>query len=118
MGNKCRPKYFGSRRLIFAPGRKDELNFFWQKTYYDYLAVCAKKGTFAITDQAQLAWINLKENTAVLDPHIDRILTSRAVIEINYKSNIRSLPLSVKWFFDVPKHASAGYRYAEFDYHY
>ena len=52
VGDECSPKYIGSRSLILAPGRKTEVNFFWQRTYYDYLAVCAKHGTFTMADPA------------------------------------------------------------------
>ena len=99
-----------------APGRKDEVNFFWQRTYYDYLGACAQHGTFATTDQAQLAWIALAENVAVLAPRKDRILTSKAAIHIDYKGSVRDLPLEIKHFFDVPKHSAEDYyRNIQFD---
>ena len=103
-------------------GRKDEdegegeVKFFWQSTYYNYLQVCAKHGTFTITDPVQLVWIKIAENKAILEPRSDRILSSRASIAIDYKRNIRSLPLVVKWFFDRPKPSpNSNYRREEFD---
>ncbi len=100
--------------------RKDEdegeVNFFWQSTYYDYLQVCAKQGTFTITEPVQLAWIAIAENRAVLEPRNDRILSSRGSIAIHYKRNTHSLALMVKWFFDRPKPSpNSNYRREEFD---
>ena len=96
VGDECRPKYMGARRLILEVSRKDEVNFFWQQSYYNYLQKCAKHGTFSITDPVQLAWISIAQNTAVLEPRVDRILTGRASIAIDYRLSTRNLPLLIK----------------------
>ena len=40
VGNKCRPKYLGARKLSLKLGEKREITFYWQKSYIEYFSTC------------------------------------------------------------------------------
>ena len=44
VGNMCRPKYFGARKLSLRPGKNREVEFYWQKSYPEYFSNCLSKG--------------------------------------------------------------------------
>ena len=59
VGDGCRPKYFGARKLAVRLGEKRRVLFYWQLSLEEYVTVCRPNGFFYITDPEQLYWVEI-----------------------------------------------------------
>ena len=50
VGDICRPKYFGARKLSMRLGDDREVTFYWQDSDVDYFSTCMAKGLFYVYD--------------------------------------------------------------------
>jgi hypothetical protein len=48
VGDKCTPKYFGSRKLAVQLGEKRQVHFYWQESEEEYHSTCLSIGIFFI----------------------------------------------------------------------
>ena len=57
VGDRCRPKYFGARKLFLRLGERREVKFFWQISDAEYFTTCLSKGFFYLYNPEQLKWV-------------------------------------------------------------
>ena len=48
VGDECRPKYFGTRKLSVRMGEERQVQFYWQEDFQTYYAKCRSEGHFYI----------------------------------------------------------------------
>jgi len=48
VGDRCRPKYFGARKLTLQLGKKRDVHFDWQASDSDHYLTCLSYGLFHI----------------------------------------------------------------------
>ena len=75
MGDICRPKYFGARKLSMRLGEELEVTFYWQDSDADYFLTCMAKGLFYVYDPEQLHWVKVGEQQ-----HAAAILPGRQML--------------------------------------
>jgi hypothetical protein len=46
VGDRCKPKYFGARKLDVQLGEMRQVEFYWQESVEKYLSMCQSKGLF------------------------------------------------------------------------
>ena len=70
VGDTCKPKYFGAKKLHIVLGEEREMVFYWQTSYTDYLSTCLQEGLFYIQNYGELNWINIFTNkvAALINP--------------------------------------------------
>ena len=97
VGDICRPKYFGARKLSLRPGDDREVTFYWQDTDADYFSTCMAKGLFFVYDPEQLHWVKVgeKQHAAVIHPGRQMLYSSSSYLSIDYKHTTKVLKLSV-----------------------
>ena len=104
MGNKCRPKYFGARKLSVRLDKTRELKCYWQKSYSEYFSNCISKGLVDVSDPLQLDWVDLGTNkaTAAISPSTQNIYSQVSYINITYKSATKALKFSIFSLYNIP----------------
>jgi len=70
VGDRCRPKYFGSRKLSLRLGEKREVQFDWQASDADHYTKCRLNGLFHVQNSGKLEWVTVSGNKAALFPLI------------------------------------------------
>ena len=68
VGDKCIPKYFGSRKLAVQLGEKRQVQFYWQESEEEYHSTCLSIGLFFIQNPEQLDWVDVVGKKAALFP--------------------------------------------------
>ena len=84
VGDKCRPKYFGARKMSLRLGEKRQIKFYWQQSDSDYFSTCLSEGFFYVYDMEQLDWVKVGENqaTAALYPSAEKLYSSKSYLNI------------------------------------
>ena len=62
VGDRCRPKYLGARKLNVRLGERREVKFYWQESYAEYFSACLSKGFFYIQNMELLDWVDIGNN--------------------------------------------------------
>jgi hypothetical protein len=106
VGDRCRPRYFGARKLSVRLGEKQEVQFYWQETYADYFSACLSNGLFYIHNSGKLNWIVMGENRATIFPLIENVYSSKSYLSISYKGETKLLNLSVFVLYQIPPTSS------------
>ena len=70
VGDKCRPKYFGVRKLKLRLGEKREVKFDWQASDADHYSTCLSQGFFHVQNSGKLKWLTVTGNKAIFFPAI------------------------------------------------
>jgi len=70
MGDSCRPKYFGVRKLTVNMGEELKIKFYWHESYPKWLSECLSKGLFYVQNPEQFSWIDIVNKKAVIFPKI------------------------------------------------
>jgi len=68
VGDKCMPKYLGSRKLAVQLGEKRQVQFYWQESEEEYHSTCLSIGLFSIQNPEQLDWVDVVGKKAALFP--------------------------------------------------
>jgi hypothetical protein len=97
VGDKCRPKYFGAKKLSIVLGKERGMVFYWQTSYEDYLSTCLKKGLFYIQNYGELNWIHIYTNkvSALINPSPQNLYSSDSYLSINYRHFVKAVKLSI-----------------------
>ena len=102
VGDKCVPKYFGSRKLAVQLGEKRQVRFYWQESEEEYRSVCLSIGLFFIQNPEQLAWIHVVGKEAALFPGFSGVYSSFAYLSINYRTQTLILSISPFRLYSIP----------------
>jgi len=70
MGDSCRPKYFGVRKLTVKIGEELKIKFYWHESYPKWLSECLSNGLFYVQNLEQFSWIDIVNKKAVIFPRI------------------------------------------------
>ena len=95
VGDACRPKYFGARKLSVKLGEKREVQFYWQESYADYYTTCLSKGIFYLLNSGNLHWVVVGGNRAILFPGIENVYSSLSCLSISYRGQTKLLKFSI-----------------------
>ena len=97
MGDRCRPKYLGARKLTVRLGERRQVKFYWQESYAEYFSTCLSKGFFYIQNMELLDWVDLVTNKgmAVIFPSVKNLYSSNSYISINYRLETKVLKFSI-----------------------
>ena len=106
IGDRCRPKYFGARKLSVRLGENQEVQFYWQESYPEYYITCLSNRLFYIHNSGKLNWIVLDENKAKIFPLIENVYSSKSYLSISYKGETKLLNLSVFVLYQIPPTSS------------
>ena len=97
VGDQCRPKSFGAKKLPLLLGEERELVFYWQDSYADYSNTCLTKGLFYVQNYGELNWVHILANkvSASVNPIPQNIYSSNAYLSITYKHEVKATKLSI-----------------------
>jgi hypothetical protein len=102
IGDRCRPKYLGSRKLSVTLGEMRQVQFYWQESYADYQYTCLSKGLFYIQNSGQLSWIVVGENKATIFPVIENVYSSLSYLSMSYGGETKLLKFSIFRLYSRP----------------
>jgi len=107
VGDKCMPKYLGSRKLAVQLGEKRQVQFYWQESEEEYHSTCLSIGLFFIQNPEQLDWVDLVGKEAVLIPGFSSVYSSLTYLSMSYRTQTHILYLSPVRLYSVPFPTSA-----------
>jgi hypothetical protein len=107
VGDKCMPKYLGSRKLAVQLGEKRQVHFYWQESEEEYLSMCLSIGLFFIQNPEQLDWIQVVGKVATLFPGFSAVYSSLAYLSMSYQTETFILNLSPFRLYPIPFPPSA-----------
>jgi len=102
VGDVCRPKFFGARKLSVRLGAKQQVQFYWQESYADYYSVCLSNGLFYLHNSGQLNWVFVGGNMVTLFPDIEHVYSSLSYLSISYRGETKLLQLSIFVLYKIP----------------
>jgi len=102
VGDKCRPKYFGARKLLLQLGDRREVQFGWQASDADHYSACFSHGLFHVQNSGQLGWIVVAGNKATFFPAFQDVYPSESYLSLHYRGEILLLKLSVFRLYSIP----------------
>jgi len=107
VGDGCRPKYFGSRKLSVQLGEKRLVQFYWQESEEEYHSMCSSIGLFFIQNLEQLDWVDVVGQKAALFPGFSEVYSSFAYLSMSYQTETFILNLSPFRLYPIPFPPSA-----------
>ena len=102
VGDSCRPKYFGARKLPLRLGEKREVQFDWQESDADHYSKCLSTGFFHVQNSGRLGWVTVTGHKAALFPPIQDVYPSTSYLSLHYGGETLLLELSVFRVYSVP----------------
>ena len=110
VGDRCRPKYFGARKLSLQVGEKRQVQLYWQTTHIDYISKCLSKGLSYIQNPELLEWVSITRNkiTAIFDPIAANIYAQNSFLRITYGGETKELKLQMFLLYNRPTPATHG----------
>ena len=102
IGDKCMPKYLGSRKLAVQLGEKRQVQFYWQESEEEYHSTCLSIGLFSIQNPEQLDWVDVVGKKATLFPGFSAVYSSFAYLSMSYKTETFILNLSPFRLYPIP----------------
>ena len=107
IGDKCMPKYLGSRKLAVQLGEKRQVQFYWQESEEEYHSTCLSIGLFFIQNPEQLDWVDVVGKKAALFPGFSAVYSSLAYLSMSYQTQTFILNLSPFRLYPIPFPPSA-----------
>ena len=102
VGDKCRPKFFGARKLAVQLGEKRQVKFYWQESYEEYHFICQSIGLFFIQNPEKLDWIYVVGKEADLFPGFSELFSSLSYLSMSYQTQTFILSLSPFRLYPIP----------------
>jgi hypothetical protein len=102
VGDTCRPKYFGARKLALRLGEKREVQFYWQASDTDHYSACLLHGLFHVQNSGKIGWVTVIGNKAAFLPAIEDVYPSASYLSLHYGGETLLLELSVYRFYTIP----------------
>jgi len=102
VGDTCRPKYFGARKLALQLGQKREVQFYWQASDADHYLICLSRGLSHIQNSGQLEWMTVTGNKAAFFPDFQDLYQSNSYLSLYYRAETFLLELSVSLLYRIP----------------
>jgi hypothetical protein len=107
VGDKCMPKYLGSRKLAVQLGEKRQVQFYWQESEEEYHSTCLSIGLFFIQNPELLDWVDVVGKKAALFPGFSAVYSSFAYLSMSYRTQTFILVLSPFRLYLIPFPPSA-----------
>ena len=107
VGDKCKPKYFGSRKLAVQLGEKRQVQFYWQESVEEYHSTCFSIRLFFIQNPEQIDWVSVVGKEAAIFPGFSEVYSSLAYLSISYRTQTLILILSPFRLYSIPFPPSA-----------
>jgi len=95
VGDRCRPKYFGARKLSLRLEEKREVQFDWQASDADHYSICLSIGLFHVQNSGKLRWVAVTGNKATFFPAIQDVYPSTSYLSLHYGGETLLLELSL-----------------------
>jgi hypothetical protein len=102
VGDRCKPKYFGARKLSLRLGEKREVRFDWQESDADHYSKCLSYGLFHVQNSGKLGWVDVTGNKAAFFPAIQDVYPSTSYLSLHFKGETLLLELSVFRLYSRP----------------
>jgi len=102
IGDRCKPKYFGSRKLTLQLGEKREVQFDWQASDADHYSICLSIGLFYVQNSGKLGWVTVSGNKASFFPAIQDVYPSASYLSLHYGGDTLLLKLSPYILYTIP----------------
>ena len=102
VGDRCRPKYFGSQKLFLRLGEEREVQFDWQASEADHHSTCLSKGLFYVQNSGQLGWMTVTGNKATFFPPIQDVYPSNSYLSLHYGGETLLLEISPFILYTIP----------------
>jgi len=102
VGDKCRPKCFGARKLLLRLGEKREVQFAWQASDADHYSACLSHGLFHVQNSGKLGWVTVTGNKASFFPAIKDVYPSTSYLSLHYGGETLLLELSPIILYTIP----------------
>jgi len=102
IGDRCRPKYFGARKLSLQLGEKREVQFDWHASDADHYSACLSQRIFHVQNSGKLGWVSVTGNKAALFPAIQDVYPSTSYLSLHYRGETFLLELSPFILYTIP----------------
>jgi hypothetical protein len=102
VGDRCKPKYFGARKLSLRLGEKREVQFDWQASDADHYSACLLHGLFHVQNSGKLRWVAVTGNKVALFPPIQNVYPSTSYLSLHYGGETLLLKLSPYILYTIP----------------
>jgi hypothetical protein len=102
IGDICKPKYFGARKLTVRLGEKRQVQFYWQESLTKYYSICLSKGLFYIQNSGKLFWVVVDGQKATIFPGIDNFYSSLSYLSMSYRGETKLLKFSIFVLYQLP----------------
>ena len=102
VGDGCKPKYFGVRKLSLRLGEKREVQFDWQESDADHYSECLSKGFFHVQNSGLLGWVTMAGNKVTFFPSIQNFYPSDTYLSLYYGGETHLLELSLYTLDRIP----------------
>ena len=107
VGDKCKPKFFGARKLNVQLGEKRQVQFYWQESEEEYHSTCLSIGLFFIQNPEQLVWVDVVGKKATLFPGFSAVYSPVTYLSMSYRTQTFILNLSPFRLYPIPFPPSA-----------
>jgi len=102
VGDICRPKYFGARKLSLRLGEKRKVQFDWQASDAEHYSICLSHGLFHLQNSGNLGWVTVTGNKVTLFPPIQDVYPSLSYLSLHYGGETFLLKLSPFILYTIP----------------
>ena len=102
VGDSCRPKYFGARKLSLRLGEKREVQFDWQASDADHYSACLSTGLFHVQNSGKLGWVAVTGNKVAFFPAFKDVYPSDCYLSLHYGGETLLLELSPFILYTIP----------------
>jgi hypothetical protein len=102
VGDRCKPKYFGARKLSLRLGEKRLVKFDWQASDADFYSTCLSHGLFYVQNSGKLGWLTVTGSKAVLFPPIQNVYPDVSYLTLHYGGETDLLELSIFRLYSIP----------------
>ena len=102
VGDRCRPKYIGARKLKVQLGKKRQVLFYWQESFTEYYSMCLSRGLFYLQNSGKLDWVVVGRKGVTIFPGFENVYSSLSYLSMSYRGETKLLMFSVFVLYQVP----------------
>ena len=106
VGDGCRPKYFGARKLSLRLGETREVRFDWQASDAAHYSACRSHGLLHVQNSGQLGWVAVTGNKVVFFPALQDVYPFACYLSLHYRGETLLLKLEPITLYTIPAPAT------------